>query len=79
MDIQFLKAVAVGLVGEVFTVYPRDRIQKRLVQQNTLTFQFRVVEVFTVYAQERFLLLHPRTSGSVDVALQSILALFSNI
>ena len=30
-------------------------------EQNTLTFQFRAVEVFKVYAQDRFLLLHPRT------------------
>ena len=48
-----------GLVGEVFKV-SLDRIQQRLVEQNTLTFQFRVVEVFTVYAQDTFLLLHPR-------------------
>ena len=53
--------VAVGLGGEVFKVYPRDRIQQLLVEHNSLTFQFRVMEVFTVYAQDKFLLLHPRT------------------
>ena len=31
------------------------------VVQNMLTFQFCVVEVFKVYAQDRFLLLHPLT------------------
>ena len=42
-------------------VYPRDRIQQRLVEHNSLTFPFRVTDVFTVYAQDKFLLLHPRT------------------
>ena len=36
----------VGLVGEVFKFSPRNRIQERLVEWNTLTFQFPVVEVF---------------------------------
>ena len=49
-----------GLSGEVFKVYAQDRIQLRLVEQNTMTFKFRVVEVFKIYVQDRFFqLLHP--------------------
>ena len=36
-----------GLVRQAFKVSPRDRVQQRLVEQISLTFQFRVVEVFT--------------------------------
>ena len=41
---------------EVFKVHARDRIQQRLVEQNTLTFQFLMVVVFKVFARDRFLL-----------------------
>ena len=57
--------VAVGAEGKVFTVYAQDRIQQRLVEQITLKFRFlMVVEVggvFTAFAQDEFLLPHPRT------------------
>ena len=57
----------VGLVRQAFKVSPRDRVQQRLVEQISLTFQFRGVEVFT----DKFLLLHPRiTPGAVDEAFQ---------
>ena len=47
----------VGLVREAFKVSRRDRVQQRFVEQISLTFPFRVVEVFT----DQLLLLHPRT------------------
>ena len=37
------------------------QIQQRLVEHNTLTFQFRGVEVLKVYAQDSVQLLHPLT------------------
>ena len=55
-----LTVVAIRAVGEgrgVFKFYVLDRIQQRFVDHITLTFQFRVLEVFT----DRFLLLHHRT------------------
>ena len=39
--IQFLRGG--GVVAEVFKVFSQLRIQQRLVEQNTLTFQFRVI------------------------------------
>ena len=48
-------------VGKVFKVYALERIQQRLVEQNTLTLQFRAVKVFKVLARDRFQLLHPLT------------------
>ena len=56
-----LMGMVVGLVGEVFQFPPRNRIQQRLVESNTLTFQFRVVEVFKTLALDRLQQLHPRT------------------
>ena len=59
-----LTVMAVG-VGEVFKVHAQDRIQQCFMEQKTLTFQFLKVvveeEVFSVYAQIRIQLLHPRT------------------
>ena len=50
-----------GLQG----AHAQDRIQQRFMEQNTLKFQFLKVvvvgEVFSVYAQTRIQLLHPRT------------------
>ena len=43
--LQFLM-VAVGLIEEVFKVHAQERIQRRFLEQSTLKFQFRVVEVF---------------------------------
>ena len=43
--LQFLMVV-VGLIREVFKVHAQDRIQQRLVGQNTLKFQFLKVVVF---------------------------------
>ena len=72
--------VAVGAVGEVFKVNALDRIQQRLVEQNTLTFQFRVVEVFKVFARDRFRLLHLLTHLVMQMMLLLwVLALFPKI
>ena len=78
---QFLTVMAVGLVGEVFKVHAQDRIQQRFMEQNTLTFQFLKivveVEVFSVYAQIRIQLLHPRTRLVLRMSfLQGVFALF---
>ena len=70
----------VGAVDEVFKIYSLDRIQQRLVEQNSLTFQFRVVGVFKVYAQDRFLLLHPLTHLVLQMSLlKGFFALFPRI
>ena len=53
--------MVVAVVGEVFKVYALDRIKERLVEQNRLTFQFRVVEVCKVFARDRFQLHHRLT------------------
>ena len=53
--------MVVGLVGEVFKFPPRSTIQQRLVESNTFTFQFRVVEVFKALALDRLQQLRPRT------------------
>ena len=45
---------------EVFKV-SLDRIQQRFLEQNTLTFQFRVVEVFKDLLMDRIQQLHPLT------------------
>ena len=58
---QFLVVVAGWLGGEIFKVSPRDRVQQRFLEQNTLTFQFRVVEVFKVLVMDRVQQLHPLT------------------
>ena len=54
---KFLKVVAVGTVGEVVKVLAQDRIQQRLVEQCTLTFQFLMVavvgEAFKVSSRDR--------------------------
>ena len=51
---QFLIVV---VVGEVFKMYPLDRIQQRLVEQITLKLQFRVLEVFKISSRDRLPLL----------------------
>ena len=56
-----LMVTVVGLVGEVFKFPPRNRIHQRLVESNTLTLQFRVVEVFKALALDRVQQRHPRT------------------
>ena len=60
---------------EAFKVFPRDRVQQRLEEQISLTFQFRAVDVFT----DLVLLLHPRTRLVPWMRLlQRFLALFQH-
>ena len=56
LTFQFLMVMVDGSVMEAVKVSPRDRVQQRSVEQISLTFQFRVVEVLT----DQVLLLHPR-------------------
>ena len=65
VDVLTVLSVAVlqqrtAVVVIVFKVFPQDRIQQRRLRRS-LTFQFRVVEVFKICAQCRVEQLHPLT------------------
>ena len=62
--------MVVGLVGEVFKFPP--------VESDTLTFQFRVVEVFEALAQDRRQQLHPRTRLVLRMSFYSVFRTFPN-
>ena len=66
---QFLVVVTGCLGDEVFKVSPRDRIQQRFLEQITLTFQFRVVEVFKVFVMDRFQQVHHLTHVTLRMRL----------
>ena len=67
-----------GLVGRrVNKVSPRDRIQLRFLEQNTLTFQFRVVEVFEDLVMDKVQQLHPLTHVVLRIAADEAFTGFS--
>ena len=69
----------VVVVGEVFKIYAVDRIKQRFVEQITLTIRFRVLEVFTVHAQDKFSSASSSHSpGAVDEAFTGFFTLSQN-